>query len=139
MELKVKDMVSQIDLNKTEVFLPLYESIVNSIISLDKVDREEKYIEVIIDRNEETQTPNLFGRNPGTIKDITIIDNGEGFNSANFQSFNSPYGQMNKKYGCNRGIHIFTTGPIIHKRKSARVNEGRFRWKRSLFRPHAAK
>lgn len=114
MELKVKDMVSQIDLNKTEVFLPLYESIVNSIISLDKVDREEKYIEVIIDRNEETQTPNLFGRNPGTIKDITIIDNGEGFNSANFQSFNSPYGQMNKKYGC-KGIGRFTILSMFEK------------------------
>jgi hypothetical protein len=40
-------MVSQIDLNKSEVFLPLYESIVNSIISLDKVDRESKHIEVM--------------------------------------------------------------------------------------------
>ena len=100
MELKVKDFVSQIDLNRTEVFLPLYESIVNSIISLDKVDRDNKYIEVIIDRNEGTQTQNLFDRNSGTIKDITIIDNGLGFTTKNFESFNSPYGQMNKKYGC---------------------------------------
>lgn len=107
MELKVKDLVSQIDLNKSEVFLPLYESIVNSIISLDKVDRENKYIEVLIERNEETQTPNLFGRNAGTIKNITIIDNGQGFTGTNFQSFNSPYGQLNKKYGC-KGIGRFT-------------------------------
>lgn len=107
MELKVKDLVSQIDLNKSEVFLPLYESIVNSIISLDKVDRDKKYIEVLIERDEETQTPNLFGRNAGIIKNITIIDNGQGFTSSNFKSFNSPYGQLNKKYGC-KGIGRFT-------------------------------
>ena len=32
MELKVKDLVSTIDLNKGEVLLPLYESVVNSIL-----------------------------------------------------------------------------------------------------------
>lgn len=114
MELKVKDMVSQIDLNKSEVFLPLYESIVNSIISLDKVDRESKHIEVIIERNEETKTSNLFCRNVGTIKNITIIDNGEGFTSANYLSFKSPYGQMNKKYGC-KGIGRFTILAMFEK------------------------
>lgn len=122
MELKVKDLVSQIDLNKSEVFLPLYESIVNSIISLDKVDREEKYVEVIIERNAETQTPNLFGRNVGTIKDITIIDNGQGFTEANFESFKSPYGQMNKKYGC-KGIGRFTILAMFEKMEITSIYE----------------
>ena len=122
MELKVKDMVSQMDLNKSEVFLPLYESIVNSIISLDKVDRDNKYIEVIIDRNEETKTPNLFGQDIGTIKDITIIDNGQGFNEANFESFKSPYGQMNKKYGC-KGIGRFTILAMFEKMEISSIYE----------------
>lgn len=122
MELKVKDLVSQIDLNKSEVFLPLYESIVNSIISLDKVDIEEKYVEVIIERNAETQTPNLFGRNVGTIKDITIIDNGQGFTEANFESFKSPYGQMNKKYGC-KGIGRFTILAMFEKMEITSIYE----------------
>lgn len=122
MELKVKDLVSQIDLNKSEVFLPLYESIVNSIISLDKVDREEKYVEVIIERNAKTQTPNLFGRNVGTIKDITIIDNGQGFTEANFESFKSPYGRMNKKYGC-KGIGRFTILAMFEKMEITSIYE----------------
>lgn len=122
MELKVKDFVSQIDLNRTEVFLPLYESIVNSIISLDKVDRDNKYIEVIIDRNEGTQTQNLFDRNSGTIKDITIIDNGLGFTTKNFESFNSPYGQMNKKYGC-KGIGRFTILAMFEKMEISSIYE----------------
>ena len=100
MELQVKDFVSQIDLSKSEAFLPMYESIVNSIISLDKVQREKKYIEVIIERNEGTLETDLFGRTAGTIRDITIIDNGEGFTEANFESFTRPYSQINKKYGC---------------------------------------
>lgn len=132
MELQVKDLVSQIDLNKSEAFLPLYESIVNSIISLDKVQRERKYIEVIINRNEETQTPNLFGKNVGMIKDITIIDNGEGFTTANFDSFKAPYGQLNKKYGC-KGIGRFTILAMFEKMEVTSIYEEDSKmWKRTF-------
>lgn len=48
MELKVKDLVSSIDLSKPKVFLS-YESVVNTIISSDKVTHEEKIIKIFIE------------------------------------------------------------------------------------------
>lgn len=52
MELRVKDLVESIDLSKSEVMLPIYESIVNSIISLSKVKRNNKKIDIFIERKE---------------------------------------------------------------------------------------
>ena len=34
MQVNARDIVDSVDLNKSEVFLPIYESVVNSIISL---------------------------------------------------------------------------------------------------------
>ena len=43
MEVKAQDIVDSVDLNVSEALLPIYESIVNSIISLEKrQDRVEK-------------------------------------------------------------------------------------------------
>ena len=43
MEVKAQDIVDSLDLNVSEALLPIYESIVNSIISLEKrQDRVEK-------------------------------------------------------------------------------------------------
>ncbi len=132
MELKVKDLVSTIDLNKGEVFLPLYESVVNSIISLDKVVRDEKKIEVIIEREEGKFVSDLFGRGVPTIQNITIIDNGQGFTEANYKSFKSPYGKLNKKYGC-KGVGRFTILALFEKMEiTSLYEEGGKWWKRSF-------
>ena len=132
MELKVKDLVSTIDLNKGEVFLPLYESVVNSIISLDKVERDEKKIEVIIEREEGKFVSDLFGRGVPSIQNITIIDNGQGFTEANYNSFKRPYGKLNKEYGC-KGVGRFTILALFEKMEiTSLYEEGGKWWKRSF-------
>ena len=132
MELKVKDLVSTIDLNKGEVFLPLYESVVNSIISLDKVERDDKKIEVIIEREEGNFVSDLFGRGVPTIQNITIIDNGQGFTEANYNSFKRPYGKLNKQYGC-KGVGRFTILALFEKMEiTSLYEEGGKWWKRSF-------
>ena len=50
MEVSAQDIIDSVDLNRSEVLLPIYESIVNSIISLYKAKRDEKKIEVIIEK-----------------------------------------------------------------------------------------
>lgn len=132
MELKVKDLVSTIDLNKGEVFLPLYESVVNSMISLDKVERDEKKIEVIIEREEGKFVSDLFGRGVPTIQNITIIDNGQGFTEANYNSFKSPYGKLNKKYGC-KGVGRFTILALFEKMEITSLYEENGKWWRRYF------
>ncbi|WP_455085768.1 hypothetical protein [Prevotella nigrescens] len=107
MELRVKDLVESIDLSKSEVMLPIYESIVNSIISLSKVKRNNKKIDIFIERKELEATPDLFGKNTSVIQNVTIVDNGEGFTTANYKSFGMPFSPINKKYGC-KGIGRFT-------------------------------
>ena len=107
MELAVKDLVETIDLSKSDTMLPIYESIVNSIISLSKVERDNKTIDIHIEREVLEDEPNLFGKKPSIIKNVTIIDNGEGFTTNNYDSFCKPYSPINKKYGC-KGIGRFT-------------------------------
>lgn len=41
MEVRAQDIVDSVDLGKSEVLLPLYESIVNSIISLLRTGRKD--------------------------------------------------------------------------------------------------
>ena len=107
MELKIKNLVDSIDLNKSEAMLPIYESIVNSIISLNRADNKNKYVEVIIERENIVDNPDLFGKQVSPIKTVTIVDNGVGFTSENYDSFNSPFSQYNKKFGC-KGVGRFT-------------------------------
>ena len=133
MELKVKDLVSSIDLSKPEVFLPLYESVVNSIISLDKVTREEKLIEIFIERSKGEFATDLYGRGVTTIQNITIIDNGQGFTEENYTSFKSPYGDLNrKKYGC-KGVGRFTILALFEKMEITSIYEENGKWWRRSF------
>lgn len=103
MNVDPKDIIDTIDLYKGDAFLPLYECVVNSIISLMKVNRSNKKIEVIIKRESTdalTSTNSLFEKNVNPISEITIIDNGEGFNETNLKSFSAPFSRINRKYGC---------------------------------------
>lgn len=108
MQVNAQDIIDSVDLGKSEAFLPVYESIVNSIISLIKSNNDKGKIEVFIERK--TAQPvegELFDNNVLPIKNISIVDNGEGFTDANFKSFNAPFSKTNKKYGC-KGIGRFT-------------------------------
>lgn len=108
MEVNAQDIIDSVDLGRSEVLLPIYESVVNSIISLEKMEQDEKNIEIIIERQSSSDKQlDLFDKNPVPIKNVTIIDNGEGFTEQNFLSFKKPFSKVNKKYGC-KGIGRFT-------------------------------
>ena len=108
MELPVKNIVDDIDLKGNDVLLPLFESVVNSIISLKQTDNiSVKKIQIQIERGDPPKNINLFD-NQNTIKSIKIIDNGEGFTTENLKSFKTAFSQKNKKeFGC-KGIGRFT-------------------------------
>lgn len=100
-----QNIVDAVDLTSADAFLPIYESVVNSIISLKKASEIEKKVDVIIERGELPVQPNLSGIK--TIQSVTVIDNGEGFTEGNYKSFETPFSKINKKYGC-KGIGRFT-------------------------------
>lgn len=133
MEVNAQDIIDSVDLGRSEVLLPIYESIVNSIISLEKTEQDDKKIEVIIERlPDKNEQLNLFGKNPAIIKNVTIIDNGEGFTEENFSSFKKPFSKVNKKYGC-KGIGRFTILALFERMDIISVFQENDQWYRRSF------
>src|SRR5687768_3833142 len=115
MEMPVKSKVEEISLRPYEFLLPLYEVIVNSIISINHKKSTEKGLitiqlerespdglfkeELIVDKNGEML--------PAHISSITVKDNGIGFNDENFRSFTTAYSPHYKEEGC-KGVGRFT-------------------------------
>lgn len=107
MEVPVRNLVETVDLTEDDILLPMLECIVNSIISLEKsqLPKEERKIQVKIFRGSFPNVPKL--ERIKIIDGYKVIDNGIGFNTKNYQSFNTPFSQVNKDYGC-KGIGRFT-------------------------------
>lgn len=108
MDLPVQNIVSEVDLKPTDALLPLFETVVNAIVSLKQtkdVDKQEKKIQIQITRGELPQ--NTITSDVKTIRSLKIIDNGNGFTDANLKSYQTAYSHHNKAFGC-KGIGRFT-------------------------------
>ena len=103
----VKNIVEQVDLTSDDVLLPLLECVVNSIIGIQQLPKEntERKIQIQIERGQLPQNPTF--ENLKTISAFKIIDTGIGFIDKNYKSFETPFSQINKDYGC-KGIGRFT-------------------------------
>ena len=103
----VQNIVETVDLTSEDTLLPMLECIVNSIISLQEspLPKDKKEIQIKIERGELPNQTNID--NTKTIKSITVSDNGVGFTTKNFKSFETPFSKINKEYGC-KGIGRFT-------------------------------
>jgi hypothetical protein len=106
MVVPVQNIVESVDLTSKDALLPLFECIVNSIISLIQTKQENKEIQVKIIRDDFPSQQTIFD-NVKTIKSITISDNGIGFTDKNFKSFETPFSKTLKEFGC-KGIGRFT-------------------------------
>ena len=101
---------------------------------MDKVTRDEKRIEVFIERAAGEYVSDLYGRDIPPIQNITIIDNGQGFTEENYISFNSPYGDLNrKKYGC-KGVGRFTILALFERMEITSVYEENGKWWKRSFK-----
>lgn len=132
MIVSAQDIIDTVDLGKEDCLLPIYECIVNSIISLMKVSQTKKTIEVQIIRDEEKEATSLFDKTSIPIKDVVIIDNGEGFNTANFTSFSAPFSKANKKYGC-KGFGRFAVLAVFRKMEIASIYFENNQWHKRVF------
>lgn len=133
MEVNARDIIDSVDLNKSEVLLPIYESIVNSIISLCKTKQKDKRIEVFIERKKGENTQNnLYEKEIEPIENVTILDNGEGFTQQNFSSFKKPFSKVNKKFGC-KGVGRFTILALFKSMEVVSIFQENAKWKRLSF------
>ncbi|WP_156305776.1 ATP-binding protein [Sphingobacterium endophyticum] len=115
MEMSVKSKVDEINLRPHEFLLPLFEVVVNSILSVsDNHPKSGGLIDIYIERtvNNELFKTDAFVNNEGKIipipiENIIIKDNGIGFDDENFRSFNMAYSEKNRSRGC-KGVGRFT-------------------------------
>lgn len=122
------NIVESVDLTPKDALLPLFESLINSIISLIKTDTPstDKLVEIKIIRGIAPQQLNTSDIK--TIKSITISDNGLGFDEKNYNSFETPFTNINKEFGC-KGIGRFTALAAFRKLKISSNYEENGMWK----------
>lgn len=84
-KINIKGRVKNFNLPENKSLIPLFEAVVNSLQAIEERRKTQVFngeIEIRIDR-EDTISEELLGR----IQDITISDNGIGFDEPNFSSF----------------------------------------------------
>jgi hypothetical protein len=101
----VQNIVETVDLTPKDALLPLFECIVNSVISLMQSNQPNKEIQVKLIRGDSPTQTNIA--NMMTIHSIVVSDNGIGFTDKNFNSFETPFSKTLKEFGC-KGIGRFT-------------------------------
>jgi hypothetical protein len=115
MEVPVQNIVETVDLTSGDALLPLFECVVNSIISLMQTKGDAKEIQIKIIRGDSPTQTNI--ENIKTIHSIVVTDNGVGFNERHYLSFKTPFSKLLRDYGC-KGIGRFT---ILAAFRSIRV------------------
>ena len=106
----VAGQVGQIKLSLAKALWPLFETVINSIQSLEDSNLSEKKIVINALRSEHNQLKTDGQGNiieePAHFEAFTVTDNGNGFNTENYTSFLEAYSQLKVKKGC-KGIGRF--------------------------------
>lgn len=106
----VAGQVGQIKLSTTKALWPLFETVINSIQSLEDSDVEEKKIVIDALRPERVQLrtdgQGKTIEEPTHFEAFVVTDNGNGFNIENYTSFLEAYSQLKVRKGC-KGIGRF--------------------------------
>lgn len=106
----VAGQVGQIRLSLAKSWWPLFETIINSIQSLEDSSSLNKtiIIEAIrIDSNQlKSDGQGGLDEEPAHFEDFIVTDNGSGFNTENYNSFLEAYSRLKVKKGC-KGIGRF--------------------------------
>lgn len=110
MTVNVAGQVKQIKLSPAKALWPLFETVINSIQSLEDSDIIEKNIVIEALRSENIQLKkDEYGNTVDELahfENFIVTDNGNGFNTENYASFLEAYSQLKVKKGC-KGIGRF--------------------------------
>ncbi|CAK7036115.1 MAG: hypothetical protein BACD_00117 [Bacteroides rodentium] len=108
--INVAGQVGQIRLGHSKALWPLFETVVNSIQSLEDTETNDKEITIEANRSTDVQFRiNSKGEKeeePVHFEEFIVTDNGNGFNEDNYKSFLEAYSQLKVKKGC-KGIGRF--------------------------------
>lgn len=107
MQIDVGGRVKNLHLPRTQPYIPLFESLVNSIESVAEAKGNDGRINVLIEHDTTQSFISGVEDSGVAIRSITISDNGIGFNDVNFLSFNLSDSTSKANKG-NKGIGRFT-------------------------------
>lgn len=103
----IKGQVNELNLPEYKALWPLFETIVNSIQSLeDSTNKDKGVIKIIAKRSEESQLDIDTETYIPPFYSFEVIDNGDGFNDVNYNSFLEAYSNLKISKGC-KGIGRF--------------------------------
>ena len=107
MQFDLKGHLNSLSLSVSKALWPLYEAIVNSIQSIeDSPNREQGQITIVAEREIQTQSEIDKRVILGKFDSFSITDNGVGFDSENYNSFQTACSTYKIKKGC-KGIGRF--------------------------------
>lgn len=98
--------VKQLNLPKAKALWPLFETIVNSIQSLEDTDVDEPTITINAVHENHHQVNMNGNEEPSRFTSFTVTDNGEGFTKRNYNSFLEVFSDLKIAKGC-KGIGRF--------------------------------
>jgi hypothetical protein len=104
-QIDVKGKVNNLILSPSDRLVPVFEAIVNSIQATGKKAKAELTVKAI--RQNTQNVLNVEDNNYQQIESFEIIDSGEGFNNANYQSFKTAESTYKSSLGC-KGVGRFT-------------------------------
>ncbi len=124
----LKGRIKNFSLPENKSLMPLFEAVVNSLQAIEERKKNASFygkIYIKIDR-EETISDEILG----CIEDITIIDNGIGFNESNFDSFMESDSEYKEKLG-GKGVGRFSWLKAFEKVNvhSNYEDEGEYRYR----------
>ena len=134
--INVAGQVSQIKLSLSKALWPLFETVINSIQSLEDSKISEKKIIIEALRSESIQLKNDKDGNiveePNHFETFIVTDNGNGFNTENYNSFLEAYSQLKVKKGC-KGIGRFLWLKAFEKVNISSIYCESNRWHQRIF------
>lgn len=108
MQVDIVGRIRNLQLPVTQPLIPLFECLVNSIEAIEDAGVHNGRIDVYFDRD--VRQANLNGAEEGVlapIRDVTVVDNGAGFNDLNVKAFFLSDSTRKANRG-NKGIGRFT-------------------------------
>lgn len=97
MRMNFKGLVNFHKLPITMPLLPVYEAVINSIQSIEESDIKNGKIEIIIERENQMSISDMWETD---IENIIIKDNGIGFTTENYNSFDTYASELKIEKGC---------------------------------------
>lgn len=104
--LDIRGQLNSMNLSDSKSLWPLFEAVVNAIQSVEDSDNRHQGRIQILAKREETPITMDGAQQLGRFESFTVIDNGSGFNSENFHSFETAYSTLKIQKGC-KGIGRF--------------------------------